>query len=258
MDRRGAFIVLAVAVVVGLVFGLFPELDLHIAAPFFDPLTGHWLLNGTLEDRWLRRAATWTIALIVAPAVVALVLKLILPHRPMLVPGRAALLMIITLALGPGLITNTILKDHWGRSRPFAVQQFGGDEQFRPWWDPRGTCGKNCSFVAGEPSGAFWTLVPAALMPPAWRAAAYGAALTFGMAVGVVRMAGGGHFFSDVAFAGIFMFLLLWLVHGLIYRWRPTRLEDASVERFIENEALRRRRAIRWIAERIREWGAKS
>ena len=52
-----------------------------------------------------------------------------------------------------------------------------------PWWDPRGDCPKNCSFVAGEPSGAFWTLAPAALTPPAWRALAYGASLAFGACI---------------------------------------------------------------------------
>ena len=40
------------------------------------------------------------------------------------------------------------------------------------WWDPRGTCPDNCSFVSGDVSGGFWTMAPAALAPPAWRVAA--------------------------------------------------------------------------------------
>ena len=187
MNRKGALIALAVAALAGLVFALFPEFDLLISARYFDSTTGSWWLVGP-PGPWLRRAAAWTIALIVAPAVVALVVKFILPRRPMLMPGRAALLMVVTLALGPGLVTNTILKDNWSRPRPYGMVQFGGEEHFFPWWDPRGTCDKNCSFVAGEPSGAFWTLAPAALTPPAWRAAAYGAALTFGAAVGFLRV----------------------------------------------------------------------
>jgi membrane-associated PAP2 superfamily phosphatase len=251
MNRKGALIALAVAVLVGVVFGLLPEFDLWMSAIFFDPVTENWILNSPLGT-WMRRAAAAIIALIVAPAFVALALKLFRPHRPMLMPGRAALLMVATLTLGPGLITNTILKDNSGRPRPIFVVQFGGDEPFFPWWDPRGACDKNCSFVAGEPSGAFWTLAPAALTPPAWRAAAYGAALTFGVAVGFLRMAGGGHFFTDVVFAGVFTFLLIWLMHGLIYRWRPTRIEDASVEHVIEKEAMRWRRGFGWIAVRLK------
>ena len=101
----------------------------------------------------------------------------------MFMPARAVVLMIATLALAPGIVANAILKDNWGRPRPFFITEFGGKAEFRPWWDPRGSCEKNCSFIGGEPSGAFWTLAPAALTPPAWRVPAYGAALTFGAAI---------------------------------------------------------------------------
>ena len=52
--------------------------------------------------------------------------------------------------------------------------------------------------------------------------------------------------------------LLIWLMHGLIYRWRPTRFEDAGVEYVIEHEALRWRRIFSWIAERVRGGAAKN
>ena len=63
------------------------------------------------------------------------------------------------------------------------------------------------------------------------RPLAYGAALAFGAGVGVLRIAAGAHFFSDVVFAGVFMYLLIWLVHGLIYRWPATRIDEAAAER---------------------------
>jgi membrane-associated PAP2 superfamily phosphatase len=124
-----------------------------------------------------------------------------------------------------------MLKDHWGRPRPIDVEQFGGAYHFTPWWDPRGDCPNNCSFIAGEPSGAFWTLAPAALAPPELRALAYGAAIVFGAGIGALRMGAGAHFFSDVVFAGVFMYLVVWAVHGLIYRWPATRLSEASIDR---------------------------
>ena len=136
--------------------------------------------------------------------------------------------------MGPGIVVNVIMKDYSGRPRPMYVTEFGGKDQFLPWWDMRGPCTKNCSFVAGEPSGAFWTMAPAAVAPPHWRAAAYGAALVFGAAVGVLRMSAGGHFFTDVVFGGVVIFLVIWLVHGLLYRWRATRLTDAGIERVLE------------------------
>jgi lipid A 4'-phosphatase len=222
MNHVGLLIALAVAVLAGLAFGLYPQLDLALVAPFYDPTTG-WLGRG---PGWLlvRNTAWWIIALIAAPAGIALLSEIVRPHKMTLMSGRAALVMLLTLALGPGLLANVILKDQWGRPRPIEVTEFGGPLKFVPWWDPRGECPKNCSFVAGEPSGAFWTLAPAALAPPHWRALAYGAALAFGTALGLVRAAAGGHFISDVVFAGVFMFLLIWIVHGLLYRWRTSLL----------------------------------
>lgn len=231
MNRTGLSIALAVAVVVGLVFGLYPKLDLWISGIFYDPLAG-WNEHAAIL-KTLRDVARWIVALTAAPAFIALMVKLIQPRWPMLIAARAAVLLIVTLALGPGLLTNVLLKDEWGRPRPIDVTEFGGTDRFVAWWNPLGGCPKNCSFVAGEPSGAFWTLAAAAVAPPQWRALGYAGALTFGAAVGLMRIAGGGHFFSDVVFAGVFTFLLIWLVHGLLYRWPATRTTDAAIERKI-------------------------
>src|SRR5262249_50871217 len=153
----------------------------------------------------------WIVGVLAAPAVLAPVIKLFLPRMPMLVPGRAVLFLLSTLALAPGLLTNLVLKEYWGRPRPIDLREFARSERFIPWWDPRGDCRQNCSFVAGEGSGAFWTLAPAALAPPPWRPLAYGAALAFGTAVGTLRVAFGGHFFTDVVFSGVFTFLIIWV-----------------------------------------------
>ncbi|MGC1327725.1 MAG: hypothetical protein WA850_18580, partial [Xanthobacteraceae bacterium] len=50
--------------------------------------------------------------------------------------------------------------------------------------------------------------------------------------VGSLRLtSAGAHFFSDVVFAGVFTYLLIWLIHGLIYRWLATRIDEAAAER---------------------------
>jgi lipid A 4'-phosphatase len=245
MNRTGLLIALALAAAVGLLFGVYPELDLDLVGPFFDPAAGGFWVSFNPLANGLRDLSRLIVTLLVAPAVLAIVGKLVLPRRPMLIPGRAAVLMAATLALAPGLVTNVLLKSHWGRPRPIDVTEFGGGQQFVPWWDPRGDCPDNCSFVAGEPSGAFWTLAPAALVPPAWRALATTAAVVFGAGIGFIRMAGGGHFFTDVAFSGIFTFLIIWLMHGLVFRWRPTRISDRAVERALEWLALPLHGAVR-------------
>ena len=233
MNRSGLVITLAVAAATGLLFGLYPRLDLEISAWFFDPVTGGFVAGRTTLSGWPRlgRAlAMWTVTALAVPAGLALLMKLIRPSMRMLIPARAAVLLMTTLLLAPGLLTNVILKEHWGRPRPIEVREFAGREAFVAWWDPRGGCLHNCSFVAGEGSGAFWTLAPAALAPPPVRPLAYAAALGFGAATGVLRIAFGGHFFSDVVFSGVFTFLIIWVVHGLVYRWPRPAISDAALE----------------------------
>jgi membrane-associated PAP2 superfamily phosphatase len=224
MNRTGLVIALSIGVVVGVVFGVVPRLDLAVSTPFYDPKTHDFPLHAHVWSQNARDVARGLITLLILPAGIALLGKILLPRRPMLIKCQAVLFLVGTLAVGPGLIANTLLKDHWGRARPIDVIEFGGTSRFTAWWDPRGDCPNNCSFIAGEPAGAFWTMAPAALAPPQWRLLAYGGALAFGSAVGVLRIAGGGHFFTDVVFAGVFMFLVIWIAYGLIFRWRPKRM----------------------------------
>jgi lipid A 4'-phosphatase len=164
------------------------------------------------------------------PAIIALLVKLARPDRPLPMSGRAIVFLLLTLILCAGVLTNLTFKSYWGRPRPVVVTQFHGDQTFVPWWDPRGSCARNCSFFSGEGATAFWTYAPAALTPPAWRPLAYAAATLFGVTTSLLRMAFGGHFFTDVAAAGLVTFLVIWLVHGYIYRWPSTRFTDESVD----------------------------
>jgi membrane-associated PAP2 superfamily phosphatase len=240
MNRTGLIVALCLAAVVGLAFGLYPELDLRIARHFYefvDASHNAFALRISRPLMLARDLGLWVGTVLILPAVVALVIKLILPKRKLLISGRAIVFLIATLALAPGLLVNVVLKDHWGRPRPIDVTQFGGDQHFVAWWDPRGDCPNNCSFVSGDVSGAFWTLAPAALAPPQWRALSFGAALALGTGMAAVRVMAGGHFLTDVVFSGVFTFLIIWIVHGLIYRWPRTRLSDEAIERAIERFA---------------------
>jgi lipid A 4'-phosphatase len=174
----------------------------------------------------------------------AIAVKLIWPLGPMLIPARAALLLIATFAFAPGLLVNGILKEHWARPRPGAVVEFGGTQAFVQWWDPRGACAGNCSFVSGEASAAFAMLAPAAVVPPPWRYAAIGAALAYGALIGLVRVAVGGHFATDIIFAGIFTAAIVWALHGWLFRWTRTRLSEEAAEGLLERAGLAIRQAV--------------
>jgi len=245
MNRTGLFIALSLTLVIGLLFGIYPELDLKLAALFYDPPTRSFPLKFNWIASWARDGAMWIAWGLATPAIAALVVKLVRPDRPLMISGRAIVFLLVTLTLSAGVLTNLTFKSYWGRPRPVLVNEFNGDLPFVPWWDPRGGCGRNCSFFSGEGATAFWTLAPAALTPPAWRPLAYAAAALFGAVTSGLRMAFGGHFFTDVAIAGLVTFLVIWLAYALIYRWSSTRLTDERID-----AALTR---LAWPAYRLRQ-----
>src|SRR5215813_2316227 len=117
MPRRGLVVALLIAAAVGLVFGFFPEFDIQIARLFFDPATNVFPLQKERLFGYGREAAVWLLVLLAAPSVLALLLRLIAPRTKPLVSVRAAIFLLATLALGPGLLVNGLLKAHWDRPR---------------------------------------------------------------------------------------------------------------------------------------------
>jgi len=252
MNRTGLIIALAIAVAAGLGCGLFPGLDLAVARYFYNFVDkpNYFVLRISPPLMLARNIGLWVGTALIAPAVAALVVKLILPQRKMFVSGRAIVFLIATLALAPGLMVNVVLKDHWGRPRPIDVTEFGGTQHFVRWWDRSGDCPGNCSFVSGDVAGAYWAIAPAALAPPQWRVLAYGAALALGTGMAAIRVMAGAHFVSDVIFAGVFTFLIIWVAYGLIYRWPRTRLSDEKIEDAIGRAGLAWRAALAWLGHR--------
>ncbi|HEB49675.1 MAG TPA: phosphatase PAP2 family protein [Desulfobulbus sp.] len=122
---------------------------------------------------------------------------------------RDALFIILLLALGPGLLVNVALKDHVGRARPREVVQFGGSHRFTEIWQP-GSTGRNSSFPSGHASVAFFLIAPWFVLRRRHRtlALAFLAGGTlYGLAVGWARILQGGHFLSDVLWAGGLVYL---------------------------------------------------
>ena len=93
-------------------------------------------------------------------------------------------------------------------------------------------------------------LCPAALAPPSLRPWAFLAATVFGLTTGILRLAFGGHYASDVLAAGVAAFLVTWLMHGFIYRWKSGRSTDEQIDRWLGDLGLRLRSAktLGWLA----------
>lgn len=132
---------------------------------------------------------------------------------------KPALVVVLTVVIGPGLVVNGILKPYWGRPRPQEITVFGGTKEFRPAQRPAGPGGGK-SFPCGHCSIAFSIVSGASFSAchPAVAGAALGAGLVYGIAAGEARMAQGGHFPSDVLWSGIIVLVIAALLHWVVFR----------------------------------------
>jgi membrane-associated phospholipid phosphatase len=171
--------------------------------------------------------------------------------RPALIPGRAMLLILMALTLGPGLLANAGFKENWNRPRPGVVQEFGGPMTFKAWWDTSGECPRNCSFVSGESAAAFAMLAPAALVGGPLRLIAIAAATLFGALIAFLRVMFGGHFFTDVVFAAALSAFVVWTLHGWLYRWQPLLWSDRRIEDALGDAGRHGREALIALGRRL-------
>jgi lipid A 4'-phosphatase len=227
---------IALGVALGLIFALYPFIDLEVASLFFDPGKGKFPIAYRYAWNVVRELANWIPFLLLAPAVFALLRKIVFPGSKMLIAPSVVIYLIASFAIGPGLVSNYLLKEHWGRPRPNSVHQFAGTADFEPWWRPGGECKRNCSFVSGEASQAFWLVAPASLAPPQVRPIAMGSAVVFGTAVGGMRVIFGRHFVSDIIFAGIITIAIVMALYRLLLD--PVRRNDAWLEKAIEQTSV--------------------
>jgi membrane-associated phospholipid phosphatase len=207
-------VVLTLATLV--VFALWPEIDIDVAHAFY----GASGFSHTPLERAARAFFNVAPFVILAAFATLYVLRRFgyaIAYAP---TGRQLAFLITTMAIGPGLVVNLGLKDHTHRPRPIQSREFGGPFEFRPWWRFDGACPTNCSFVSGEGSEAFWMVAPASLAPPPLRPLAIAAALAFGAATGLLRMAFGGHYLSDVILAALITLAIVQGARMLLFAGR--------------------------------------
>ena len=213
---KRAFIYSGLITATALLLLLVPQIDLSVSGWFYQPHRG-FVLHDWAPVAFIYHAVpwiTWAVILILAVAAAWLFLM----ERPLWRFDRKALLFVIlSVALGPGLLANTLLKDHWGRARPTQIEAFGGSSHFTPAPLPAAECPRNCSFVSGHAALGFSLVAFAFLLPAGTaRRRVIAAALGFGGLVGLVRVAQGGHFLSDVVWAGLLVFGTTAILHWLI------------------------------------------
>jgi lipid A 4'-phosphatase len=209
-------IVLIVLGIVVIVVFAATNLDIETVRPFY---------HAGLEDSWpvrehpiwslFYRSAPWiTASLAVAGATVFIIGVIRERSRRLRWYGIFVLLCV---AIGPGLIINVILKDHWGRPRPRQTVEFGGQYKYvqplvpSPSHTPRKSfpCG-HCS--VGYLYAAGWWLWRRS--HPRWAAVSLALGLSIGTLLGIGRMAAGAHFLSDAIWSALIAY---GIAHGLYY-----------------------------------------
>src|SRR5215813_9473500 len=206
---RTLAVYLGVAVFALMLFFFVPQVDLVTSGLFYDPERG-FVLAGWPAVMLLYQGVPWiawgTMALVATGTLCLLILG-----RPLWRLDRKALVFLVaSMAAGPGLLANTLLKDNWGRARPVQIEAFGGAHRFTPAPLPAAECERNCAFVSGHAAFGF------SLLPGRSRRRGVAAALAFGALVGLGRMAQGAHFLSDVVYAGLLVYGTTALLHWWI------------------------------------------
>lgn len=189
----------------------FTDLDLDTASRFYD--ANHpddvWFQGQQPFWRFFYHAAPIIILLVLIGSLSLIIMALVWQRIRRL--RIYAVFILLSFVLGPGLLVNTVFKDHWGRPRPDAVQQFGGHEPYIPplryYAD-----GDGKSFPSGHSSVgfallAFWLI---------WRKRniwlsqlLFISTVSMGLLMGLSRMAAGAHFLSDVLWSAIIPIMVM-------------------------------------------------
>jgi lipid A 4'-phosphatase len=226
-----------------------PQIDLSASGLFYAPGRGFFLKSWPPIEflyhsiSWL----AWAMVLVIGIGAV----WLLLAGRPLWRLDRKALwFLAMSTALGPGLVVNTVLKDHWGRARPVQIAQFGGGSEFTPAPLPARQCARNCAFPSGHAALGFSLVAFAFLIRPgAARRVAAAAALGVGALVGLARIAQGAHFLSDVVYAGLVVYGTTAALHWwIVDRGAPAAARFAPLfDRTVAGVATALRRAARHL-----------
>jgi membrane-associated PAP2 superfamily phosphatase len=185
------------------------DLDIRVSALFHNALhpDGPWPRAGAPLWMALYRIDTHlTVVLAIIAGALVITGALSGRDRRRVVYG---LFIILSVALGAGLIVNNTLKEYWGHPRPAEIVEFGGSGRYAPPWAKRPS-GEGESFPSGHAAIAFSYIVFYFILRiprPGLARVFFWGALFLGCLMGLGRMIQGRHFLSDVLWAAYIPYL---------------------------------------------------
>lgn len=203
--------------------------------PGLDPEISMWFYSqgiGFPADRWwpvqlAYHGAPWLSRGLFVMCMVVLFVALWNPERVSRRWWRPALAWVLVVLVGVGLVVHVALKNQMGRPRPVNVQLFGGSAPYIPALQVSDYCLRNCSFVSGHAAGGFSLMALGMLACRRRRRQWLVMGIAAGGLIGLVRMAQGDHYLSDVVFAG----LAIWWTQQLI-RWSWLRTKCWQMRKY--------------------------
>jgi membrane-associated PAP2 superfamily phosphatase len=196
--------------------------DIAVASRYFTPGEGWTHQNDTVIQLLYRYGPWMAISLSVGGLGLGL-LCTFGPRRDAAMARRAWLFPLLLL-LGPGLLVNAVGKDNWGRPRPKQIQEFGGPDTYITAGAVGPIAKDRKSFPSGHASMGFYLLGGYFIWRgrrPVLARASVVTGLLMGAAIGWARIVQGGHFLSDVIWAGAAVFIAGEVIAWLLLRERP-------------------------------------
>lgn len=209
------FAFLSLIAVFAAIFYFDPTLDLQVSSAFYKPGEGFYMR----DDLWvylIYKSAPVICFIFVLGAVVFGIRKLLQVRS--LHPKYYKKIIYVTLVclIGPGFIVHTVFKDNFGRPRPHQIEEFGGTAHFQKLFVPSNECHTNCSFPSGHASVGYMFFALAFLYT-GWTAFLLsGLSIFLGLGIGLIRIIQGGHFLSDVIFAGVIVYITAYVLNFII------------------------------------------
>ncbi len=211
---RASIVITLLIILTFAVFSIWPMIDLWVSDLGYDATAGFWIDEVPLSSQV--RHAIWngSTAMVIV-AVVGLSWRTI-RKRASIIPARVWAFILLLYIIGPGLIVNVLLKEHWGRARPATIIEFGGTLQFTPPIQITDQCLTNCSFVSGEASAAMALCLSLLMILHHLRPLIGSVAFRTGQGIAVLivglasaqRIATGRHFLSDTILAILLVLLI--------------------------------------------------
>lgn len=185
----------------------FPEIDIYVSSLFYK---NGFILKGSLFEIFFYKSVPIVITIFATGSILVFLYNFINKKNILNINKRVIIYIILVLALAPGGIVNSLLKEHWGRARPNQIIKFGGDKKFTPAFILSDQGGN--SFSCGHGAAAF-SLLGFALLATKRKRLWITLALSYGVLVSFARIIGGGHFISDT----VTSFFIVYITTDILY-----------------------------------------